>query len=43
MQGFKHLTDLGGGHLAWLEYGFPVAKPKVKTDPKSVDLKADEL
>ncbi|XP_023545011.1 thiosulfate sulfurtransferase 18-like isoform X1 [Cucurbita pepo subsp. pepo] len=41
--GFKHLTDLGGGHLAWLEYGFPVAKPKVKTDPKSVDLKADEL
>ncbi|XP_038881454.1 uncharacterized protein LOC120072977 [Benincasa hispida] len=41
--GFKQLKDLGGGHLAWLENGFSVAKG-MKLDPKVVeDGKIDEL
>ena len=39
--GFKHLKDLGGGHLAWLENGLPVAKPK--GDLKVVEDHKDEL
>ncbi|PON53455.1 Rhodanese-like domain containing protein [Parasponia andersonii] len=26
--GFKHVSNMGGGYLAWVESGFPIEKPK---------------
>ncbi|XP_011658052.1 uncharacterized protein LOC101221593 isoform X1 [Cucumis sativus] len=44
--GYKHLKDLGGGHLAWLDNALPVANPieKLTNDPKVIeDRKTNEL
>lgn len=27
-QGYKHLSNMGGGYLAWTEKHFPVVKPE---------------
>ena len=27
-QGYKHVSNMGGGYLAWLENGFPIKKPE---------------
>ena len=29
-QGFKHVSNMGGGYLAWVENGFFVQKPNAE-------------
>ncbi|GLT57408.1 hypothetical protein SLA2020_303830 [Shorea laevis] len=30
--GFKHVSNMGGGYLAWVENGFPVQKPEAEAE-----------
>lgn len=39
LQGFKNVSNMGGGYLAWVENGFPI---KVEQEPVTVTVKVQE-
>ncbi|XP_030464023.1 thiosulfate sulfurtransferase 18-like [Syzygium oleosum] len=45
--GYKHVWNMGGGHLAWVDQGLPVKKPleeemKLHLDPKAEKVTKEE-
>lgn len=46
-QGYKHVWNMGGGHLAWVDQGLPAKKPleeaiKLHLDPKAEKVTEEE-
>lgn len=36
-QGYKHVSDMGGGYLSWVENGFPIQKPEDELTNKKLE------
>ena len=34
LQGFKNVSNMGGGYLAWVENGFPIKMEPAKVEEK---------